>query len=146
MKYFAVAMIIAMIVVSGLYGKKSMTSDDENKIGFRFADKEIIVSLVDNSATRSLSKMLPLTLEFQDYAESEKISYLPEKLDTSNVPAGYDPSVGDLTLYAPWGNLAFFYRDHGYARGLVPLGTIVSGLAFLDELDSASAVRVETAK
>jgi hypothetical protein len=60
------------------------------------------------------------------------------------VPAGYDPSVGELTLYAPWGNLAFFYRDHGYARGLVPLGTIVSGSAFLVEMEGV--VHVEAAE
>lgn len=123
-----------------------MTRNDGNKIRFTFSDKEIIVSMADNSAARSLAEMLPLTLQFEDYAGSEKISSLPEKLDTSEVPSGYDPSAGDLTLYAPWGNLAFFYRDHGYARGLVPLGTIVSGVAFLEELDSAAAVHVDSAE
>lgn len=123
-----------------------MARDDGNTIRFKFSGKEIVVSMVDNSAARSLVEMLPLTLEFEDYAGSEKTSTLPERLDTSEVPAGYDPSVGDLTLYAPWGNLAFFYRDHGYARGLVPLGKVLSGAAFLGELDSAPAVRVETAE
>ena len=123
-----------------------MQRNDVNRIRFWFSDKEIIVSMVDNSAVRSLTKMLPLTLEFQDYAGSEKISYLPRELDTSDVPAGYDPSVGDLTLYAPWGNLAFFYRDHGYARGLVHLGTVVSGAAHLSALDGVDSVRVERAQ
>ena len=76
-------------------------------------------------------------------AVSEKISDLQRKLDTTDVPEGYDPSAGDLTLYAPWGNLAFFYRDHGYARGLVPLGSIVTGADYLEELDRAEAVRLE---
>jgi hypothetical protein len=75
----------------------------------------------------------------------EKVSDPPERLDTSDVPSGYDPSVGDLTLYARWGNLAFFYRDFGHARGLVPLGTTVSGLDNLRDMDGGSAVRVEIA-
>ncbi|MEG1031397.1 MAG: cyclophilin-like fold protein, partial [Acinetobacter sp.] len=31
---------------------------------------------------------------------------------------------GDLTYFAPWGNLAFFYKDSdvGYANGLIFLG------------------------
>jgi hypothetical protein len=38
-------------------------------------------------------------------------------LFTAGAPAGSDPSVGDITYYAP-GNLAIFYRDFGYSRGL----------------------------
>ena len=57
----------------------------------------IIVALVDNSAARSLVAMLPLDLEFRDYAGSEKISDLQRKLDNTDVPDGHDPSLGDLT-------------------------------------------------
>jgi hypothetical protein len=35
-----------------------------------------------------------------------------------------DPSVGDIAFYAPWGNLAIFYRDAKYASGLIILGKI----------------------
>ena len=65
--------------------------------------------------------MLPLTLTLKDYAGTEKISDLPRKLSTQGAPSGSDPSVGDITLYAPWGNLAIFYRDFGYASGLIIL-------------------------
>jgi hypothetical protein len=142
----ALAVIFAMIAGSLLAGDGSVMKSDGTRVRFRFSDNEIIVAMVDNSAARSLVEMLPLTLRFEDYAGSEKISSLPRKLDTSGVPAGYDPSAGDLTLYSPWGNLEFFYRDHGYANGLVPLGTIVSGAGLLEELDSAAEVRVETAE
>ena len=37
-----------------------------------------------------------------------------------------DPAAGDIAYYAPWGNLAIFYKDVGYSRGLVKLGTIES--------------------
>jgi hypothetical protein len=39
--------------------------------------------------------------------------------------------VGDITYYAPWGNLAIFYRDFGYSSGLVSLGRIESGIEAL---------------
>ena len=39
--------------------------------------------------------------------------------------------MGDITYYAPWGNLAIFYKDFGYSRGLVILGKIDSGLEAL---------------
>jgi hypothetical protein len=30
--------------------------------------------------------------------------------------------------YAPWGNLAIFYRDFDYSDGLVKLGALTSGI------------------
>jgi hypothetical protein len=36
------------------------------------------------------------------------------------------------TYYAPWGNLAIFYRDFGYSKGLIRLGRIDSGMEALN--------------
>ncbi len=33
-------------------------------------------------------------------------------------------TVGDITYYAPWGNLAIFIRDFEYSSGLVLLAEI----------------------
>jgi hypothetical protein len=41
-------------------------------------------------------------------------------------PEDHDPEVGDITYYAPWGNLAIFYRDFDHSRGLVKLSSIDS--------------------
>jgi hypothetical protein len=56
-----------------------------------------------------------VTLE--DYAATEKITYLSRKLSTANSPAGSQPSSGDIAYYAPWGNLAFFYKDFAIPAG-----------------------------
>jgi Cyclophilin-like family len=40
--------------------------------------------------------------------------------------------VGDIAYYAPWGNLAIFYKDFGYSRGLIGLGRIDSGIEALN--------------
>ncbi|MBN1971717.1 MAG: hypothetical protein JXR48_13665 [Candidatus Delongbacteria bacterium] len=60
----------------------------------------------------------------KDYAGTEKISDLPKKLNAKESPSGYDPKIGDLTYYSPWGNIAIFYKDFGYAAGLIHLGEI----------------------
>ena len=39
-----------------------------------------------------------------------------------DAPSGCNSSVGDFTYYSPWGNLAIFYRDFGFASGLIKLG------------------------
>jgi hypothetical protein len=87
----------------------------------------IMATLDDSPAARDFASLLPLTLTLEDYNSTEKISNLPRRLSIEGAPAGIDPSPGDLTYYAPWGNLAIFYRDFGYSRGLVKLGAIVAG-------------------
>jgi hypothetical protein len=73
-----------------------------------------------------------MTLTLEDYASTEKIGYPPRKLSTTGAPAGVDPSVGDIAYYAPSGNLAIFYKDFGYSRGLIGLGRIDSRLEALN--------------
>jgi hypothetical protein len=87
----------------------------------------VTATLLDNEAARDFASLLPLTLTLKDYAAAEKISDLPKRLATRGVPAGMDPTVGDVAYYSPWGNLAVFYKDSGYASGLVKLGRIDSG-------------------
>jgi len=91
----------------------------------------IPASLYDNVPARDLAKLLPLELTLDDYASAEKIADLPRQLDTTGAPAGFKPSEGDITYYAPWGNLAIFYRDQPFAQGLVSLGRIESGIQTL---------------
>jgi hypothetical protein len=88
-------------------------------------------ALSDKPTAKDFLSLLPLTVTLEDYAATEKITYLPRKLATANSPAGSKPTVGDIAYYAPWGNLAIFYRDAAYARGLVPLGRLESGIEVL---------------
>ncbi|HEU0259072.1 MAG TPA: cyclophilin-like fold protein [Burkholderiales bacterium] len=58
--------------------------------------------------------------------------------------SGKPPSVGDIAYYAPWGNLAMFYTDAPYARGLLPLGRIDSSIVAL-RASGTSKVTIERA-
>jgi hypothetical protein len=98
------------------------------KIRLTTNGKSTTATLIDSPTTREFVALLPMTLKLDDYASTEKVAYLPEKLTTQSAPAGIDPDVGDIAYYAPWGNLAIFYRDFGYATGLVKLGRFDSGI------------------
>jgi hypothetical protein len=105
---------------------------DSMKIRITLKDAVITATLTDSQTTQDFVSLLPLTLTLEDYAGTEKISYLPQKLSTEDAPPGSDPAIGDITYYAPWGNLAIFYRDFGYASGLVILGKIDGDVEALD--------------
>jgi hypothetical protein len=81
-------------------------------------------TLEDTETARDFASLLPLTLTLEDYAATEKISDLPRTLSTKGAPAGTAAAAGDITYYAPWGNLALFYRPFRYSEGLVRLGKI----------------------
>ena len=83
-----------------------------------------IIELEDNPATRDFYAQLPLNLEFSDYVGKEKISNaLPKPLNTSGLN-GYEPQIGDLFYFAPWGNLGIFYAKQPFHSGLVRLGCV----------------------
>ena len=115
---------------------------EQTQLRLTFPGGEAVVALDDNATARDFLSMLPATLTFEDYAGSEKISYLNRDLSTEGAPASYDPQVGDVTLYEPWGNLAIFYGDAGSSSGLVPMGHVVSGLELLSGMDGEFEVSV----
>jgi hypothetical protein len=94
------------------------------KVRLRFEEDELTATLIASKTTQDFISLLPLTLTLEDYGNTEKISYPPRRLSTDAAPAGIDPSVGDITYYAPWGNMAIFIRDFEYSSGLVLLGKI----------------------
>lgn len=102
------------------------------KIRITLEDRVITATLYDNNTSRDFISLLPLTLTLEDYEVTEKISYLPKRLSTEDAPAGIDPSIGDITYYAPWENMAIFIRDFGYSSGLVLLGKIDGDMAALN--------------
>lgn len=116
----------------------------ENKVKMIFGDEEMVVRLNDSPASRELLSLLPLTLDFKDYAGEEKISYLPRKLDTGGTS---EKGSGDFAYYAPWGNLAVFYnKTPSGGRGLYILGVIESGRDRLALMKDNFTARLERAE
>ncbi|HHQ8914726.1 TPA: cyclophilin-like fold protein [Bacillus cereus] len=109
-----------------------------------FHNEEVIVKIEDNPTSRDFLSLLPLTLTLEDYAKTEKISYLPRKLSTESAPSGTDAAVGDFTYFSPWGNLAIFYKNFGHASGLIKLGMIESGTEKLTNIRGDFKVTIET--
>ena len=118
----------AFTLAMALYHAPCGAENSSMKIRLKVGDKLLTATLIDSATARDLISLLPLTLTLKDYAGTEKISDLPKRLSTEGAPSGSDPSVGDITYCAPWGNLAIFYKDFGYASGLVILGKIDGGI------------------
>lgn len=108
-------------------------------------DETLTATLDDTQVARDFVSLLPLELSLSDYHATEKVADLPRKLDISNAPASYTPKAGDITHYAPWGNLAIFYKPFQTSRGLVRLGAFDGPIDALIR-DGAFPVRIELAE
>jgi hypothetical protein len=127
---FAVTAVVAQTPV--LIREASLQGREGMKIRIRVGERTLTATLNNSKTAQDFAALLPLSLTLEDYAQTEKISDLPRRLSTEGAPAGSDPSVGDIAYYAPWGNLAIFYRDSRYASGLVILGKIDGSVAALN--------------
>ncbi|TIL58632.1 MAG: hypothetical protein E5Y79_19205 [Mesorhizobium sp.] len=111
-------------------------------IRFTLNGTPVTATLADNATARDFIAMLPLTVTLEDFAATEKIAYLPAKLSTQGAPSGIDPRAGDVTYYAPWGNLALFHKDFRHSPGLVRLGRPDQGIEAL-RITGSAVVTIE---
>jgi len=110
-------------------GPAATQGDDMTRIRFVVGATTLSATLDATEVARDFAALLPLELELRDYHGIEKIADLPRRLNTDAAPESHAPERGDITVYAPWGNLAIFYKPFARSRGLVRLG------AFDDDLD-----------
>jgi len=101
------------------------------KIRLTVGGEHATATLYDNATARDFAALLPLSLTMTDYATIERIATLPRKLSTQGAPEDMAPVAGELTHYAPWGNLAIFIQPRSWSRSLLPLGKVEEGLSIL---------------
>ncbi len=114
----------------------------ERKISLQINGQSYSATLYDTPLADAFYDMLPITVYFEDYNGTEKIGYLPDKqsLPTEGATDGFEPSVGDLCYYAPWGNLSLFYKSFRYSDDLYSIGHVDGDMSFLSETNESFAI------
>lgn len=88
-------------------------------------DQIISAVMEDNSAARDLLSRLPMEVTLNDYNNTtEKIFYPDPELNLESVIRGCAPVPGDITIYAPWGNVAIFCKKWSHSSSLIKIGHI----------------------
>lgn len=148
-KYIVVLITICSAMIycqeQQLYQENRMNDSNEYKIKVISGDNVFQATLQNSQTVKDFISLLPLELKLDDYAGTEKIAYLPEKLSVKDAPSGYKPVTGDITYFAPWGNLAIFYKGFRYSDGLIYLGKFENGMEIIKASESLN-VRIELIK
>lgn len=118
----------------------------ERPIKLMVDSQEYSAVLYDSAAANALYDMLPLELTFEDFNQIEKIAYLPEDLVTDEKTNGFEPAVGDICLYQPWGNISIFYQPFRHSEELISLGRIESGIDVLSDMPGDFIMTLEKAE
>ena len=130
--------------IGNIESDKKMSTNKRIKLSFD--NEELYVTLENNNSTQDFLKMLPLTIKFEDYNNTEKIAMLDTKLDTTDAPSGYNPQIGDFAYYAPWGNLSVFYKNFRYSNSLIKLGTFENGIDKMKNIVDGTEIKIEEVK
>ena len=111
-------------------------------------NNEVIINMYDNPASDQVIALLPAEFQFSDFAGEEKITNFPKPLSLDNAPRGMVATAGKLFIYAPWGNMGIFYKDHGHTidKSLIPLGEVESGLEYLKSQKTDFKAKLEVIK
>ena len=129
----------AFVITLGLTGpamaqERILISSDWGKVA---------AELVDNSATRSLVQMLPLTIEMRDHLRQEKTGNLSSPLPA--VERQLDFSTGTLGLWSS-NHFVIYYRDGRVPQpGIIILGRVTGDVSIFDRPGPVT-VRVERIK
>ena len=107
---------------------EQLAAENTKRVMLEIDGKNAVLLLNNSPAAERLYNMLPLTLSFKDFNNTEKISYTEKSLNDGLKPEGHQPKAGDLCIYAPWGNLCLFYHDFRYTDDLFYLGCLESGV------------------
>ena len=103
---------------------------------------KVTVELVDNEATRSLVRMLPLTIDMRDHLRQEKTGNLPSPLPA--VERQVDFSVGTLGLWSS-DHFVIYYRAGRVPQpGIIILGRVTGDVSIFDRPGRVT-VRIEPA-
>lgn len=94
-------------------------------ISITAGNRTITATMEDNASARDFLSRLPLEVTLDDYNNTtEKIFYPDPALTTEGVPRGCTPAPGDITIYAPWGNVAIFCKSWSHNNDLIRIGRI----------------------
>lgn len=132
------AKVVSLAILGSAFGisinaKDSLpqnTKEGIMQVIMESGDNKVIIELENNPTAKAFVAMLPLTLEWSDYVQKEKVTNLPKKLQAKG-DSSYIPQIGDFFCYAPWGNVGIFYEKQPPNSGLVYMGKVVSGLELL---------------
>jgi hypothetical protein len=96
--------------------------------------------LYDTVAAREFYDQLPLELDLTNFRDAQWMFYPPEKLSVSAREAYHDGKKGELSYYAPWGDVFMLYKDFYAGDEMHRLGINIAGIDEIAEMSGNARI------
>lgn len=84
--------------------------------------------LYDTVAAKELYAQLPLELDLTNFRDAQWMFYPPKRLNVTAREAYHDGKKGELSYYAPWGDVFMLYKDFYAGDEMHRLGVGIAGI------------------
>ncbi len=93
--------------------------------------------LYNTAAAKEFYDQLPLRLDLSNFRDAQWMFYPPQKLNVTPAEAYHDGKKGELSYYAPWGDVFMLYKDFYAGDEMHRLGINLTGS---DEIEKMSGI------
>ena len=97
--------------------------------------------LYDTQAAKDFYAQLPLQLPLTNFRNAQWMFYPPHKLEVTDREAYHDGIKGELSYYAPWGDVFMLYEDFYAGDEMHRLGIGLSGIDQIKPMNGTITVR-----
>lgn len=96
--------------------------------------KTAVFRLYDTKAARQFYEQLPLNLTLSNFRNAQWMFYPPRKLEVTAAEAYHDGKKGELSYYAPWGDVFMLYKDFYAGDEMHRLGISINGIEEIEKM------------
>ena len=111
------------------------------KVEIRSQGRVATFQLYDTAAAGEFYAQLPLELDLTNFRDAQWMFYPPEKLSVTPREAYHDGKKGELSYYAPWGDVFMLYRDFHAGDEMHRLGVGLSGIEDIAGMSDRAVIR-----
>lgn len=117
----------------------------ERVVKITSGDNTATFRLYDTAAAKELYNQLPLELELTNFRDAQWMFYPPQKLNVTDREAYHDGKKGELSYYAPWGDVFMLYKDFYAGDEMHRLGAGLTGIEQIEEMTGSIKIEKDEA-
>lgn len=143
--YFVFGLAVSLFLVAAtseaLAAEKPAPRLSSLKVEIVSQGKKATFQLYETTAAREFYEQLPLELDLSNFRDAQWMFYPPEKLNVKASEAYHDGKKGELSYYAPWGDVFMLYKDFYAGDEMHRLGVGISGVDAIAAMSGNAVIR-----
>jgi hypothetical protein len=96
--------------------------------------------LYDTAAAKQFYDQLPLNLDLTNFRDAQWMFYPPKKLSVTPKAAYHDGKKGELSYYAPWGDVFMLYKNFYAGDEMHRLGVNLTGIEEIAKMSGKAKI------